>query len=90
LVFGDVQALVKAYPGVPKGLGAKKKYRDPDAIQSTWEALERVLQEAGYHRSGLRKIEAARAIAAHMDVEANASRSFQAFREGLRRVANGG
>jgi hypothetical protein len=86
--FGDIPALASAYPGVPKGLGGKKKYRNPDAINGgTWEALERVLQEAGHFSSGLAKITAARAIAQHMNVEQNTSHSFQVFREGLRRIA---
>jgi len=29
-------------------LGAKERYRDPDAVVNAWEALERVLQQAGY------------------------------------------
>ena len=63
-------------PNIP----AKQGYRDPDAIAGgTWEALERVLQRAGYFRSGLRKIEAARAIAEHMDPARNRSASFRSF-----------
>jgi hypothetical protein len=86
--LGDVPALVKAYAGVPANLGARKKYRDPDAITGgTWEALERVLQEAGHFKAGLAKIAAARTIAPHMNVEANTSRSFLVFRDGLRRLA---
>lgn len=86
--FGDVNALVTAYPGVPQDLGAKKKFRNPDTIPGgTWEALERVLQDAGHFPSGLAKITAARAIAKHLNVEKNTSRSFQVFRDGLRRIA---
>lgn len=83
--FGDVDALVAAYPRVPPSLGQKAPYRDPDAIAGgTWESLERVLQRAGYYQGGLRKIELARTVAAHMDPERNRSRSFQVFRDGLR------
>jgi hypothetical protein len=86
--FGDVAALASAYPGVPRELGAKKKFRNPDAIAGgTCEALERVLQEAGHFSSGLAKITVARAISKHMNVEENMSRSFQVFRDGLRRIA---
>jgi hypothetical protein len=86
--FGDVPALAAAYPGVPPELGAKKKFRNPDAIAGgTWEALERVLQDAGHFSSGLAKITAAKAISNHMNVERNTSRSFQVFRDGLRRIA---
>jgi uncharacterized protein DUF4276 len=81
--FGDVEALCDAYPGVPRSLGNRSRYRDPDAISGTWEALERVLQRAGYHRGGLAKIKAAREISACMEPDRNRSRSFQAFRQGL-------
>jgi hypothetical protein len=82
--FGDTEALALAYPGVPVGLERKARFRDPDAIGGgTWEALERVLQRAGFHRAGLAKIAAARAISAHMEPDRNRSRSFQTFRSGL-------
>ena len=88
--LGDVPALMKAYPGVPPTLGARRKYRDPDKIAGgTWEALERVLQDAGYFKAGLAKIAAARALAPHMNVEVNTSRSFRTFRDGLRRLTKG-
>ncbi|MPZ82238.1 MAG: DUF4276 family protein [Actinophytocola sp.] len=89
--FGDVAAIQRAYPKVSVHLGKQARYRDPDAITGgTWEALERVLQERGYHATGLRKLQAATDIAAYMDVEANRSGSFQAFREGLRRLVKEG
>lgn len=82
--FGDVEALCGAYPGVPRTLDQRARYRDPDAIRGgTWEALERELQRAGHHRGGLSKIKAAREIASRMDPDRNRSRSFQAFRQGL-------
>lgn len=82
-LLGDRDALQKAYPKVAKDLEKKKGYRNPDSIRDTWEALERVLQQAGYHKSGLRKIEAARAIAQHMRPGANRSPSFRVFCQGL-------
>ncbi|MBM4032558.1 MAG: DUF4276 family protein [Planctomycetes bacterium] len=86
--FGDVQALVTAYPGVPASLGEKARFRDPDAIKSgTWEALLRILRKAGYYREGLPKLEVARAVSAHMDPQRNRSRSFQVFRDGLLAMA---
>ncbi|CAN5412383.1 DUF4276 family protein [soil metagenome] len=89
--FGDVPALVGAYPGVPASLGEKARYRDPDAIKGgTAEALERVLREAGHHKGGLAKGRAAEDIAAQMDVEVNTSRSFQKFRDGVRLLTAGG
>jgi hypothetical protein len=89
--FGDIPALRKAYPRVPPSLGKQAGYRDPDAITGgTWEALERVLQTHGYHVAGLRKLQAAGDVATHMDVESNRSKSFQIFRDGLRRLVNEG
>ena len=82
--FGDVEAVRAAYPGVSTSLARRQGFRDPDAIVGgTWEALERVLQRAGHHQGGLRKIEAARAIAEHMHPDRNISRSFRCFRDGL-------
>ena len=83
--FGDVDALVAAYPGVPETLAKKAGFREPDAIKGgTWEALERVLQAAGHHAGGLEKIRAAREIAAQMDPSRNRSTSFRGFRDALR------
>ncbi|MBI5385876.1 MAG: DUF4276 family protein [Verrucomicrobia bacterium] len=82
--FGDVEALAKAYPGVPPTLHRKEKYRDPDAISGgTWETLERVLQRAGYYAAGLPKVELARRLAPLMDPVRNRSRSFQHLISGL-------
>ena len=79
--FGDWQAVHAAYPRVSATLPQKAGYRDPDAILGgTWEALERVLKRAGYFKTGLRKMECARAVAQHMEPERNSSQSFQAFR----------
>jgi hypothetical protein len=80
--FGDVEALVAAYPRVDAHLGQQAAYRDPDAIVGgTWERLESVL--ATYHPGGLEKIRAAQEIAAHMQPERNRSKSFQVFRDAL-------
>lgn len=82
--FGDVPALCAAYPGVPSSLGTKAPYRDPDAIAGgTWQALERVLQKAGYFKGGLSKIALAREMAVHMDPANNRSASFCHFILGL-------
>jgi hypothetical protein len=82
--FGDNEALVAAYPGIPAALNQKAKYRNPDNITGgTWEALEKVLNKARYHLGGLKKIEAARLISQHMNPERNTSKSFQVFRDGL-------
>lgn len=82
--FGDWKAVCAAYPKVPRTVAAKAAYRDPDEIRGgTWEAFLRVLQAAGYFRSGLRKIEAARAIAQHMVPARSTSPSFCALRDVL-------
>jgi hypothetical protein len=80
--FGDVEALVAAYPRVDPNLARQSAYRDPDAITGgTWERLEKVL--AHYHPGGLEKIRAAQEIAAHMQPGRNRSKSFQVFRDAL-------
>ena len=82
--FGDVPALAQAYPGVSPHLASQAPYRDPDTIVGgTWEALERVLQRAGYFGGGLPKIEVAREMAIHMDPVRNTSPSFRQFVSGL-------
>lgn len=64
---------------VAAGGGAPYKIRG-----GTHEALARILRQAGYFTTGLRKIEAARTIAAHMVPARNTSRSFCALRDALR------
>ncbi|WP_199248125.1 DUF4276 family protein [[Phormidium] sp. ETS-05] len=82
--FGDIPAIVKAYPKVSANLASKSSYRNPDAITGgTWEDLERVLQKAGYHQGGLEKNKAAREISQFMELESNCSPSFQAFYLGI-------
>ncbi|WP_126444237.1 DUF4276 family protein [Sulfuricystis multivorans] len=78
--FGDWAAVCQAYPRVPSNLPRQQAFRDPDQIAGgTWEAFERVMQKHGYFKSGLAKIEAARAIGCHLDPARSASRSFKAF-----------
>jgi hypothetical protein len=87
--LGDIDAVRAAYPRVPRALPRRSPFGDPDAIAGgTWEALERVLQEAGYHRGGLEKIRAAREIAAQMEPGRNRSRSFQGFVAAIRETRN--
>jgi hypothetical protein len=82
--LGDVEGLRTAYPGVPASLGSRENFRDPDAVAGgTWEALERVLQKAGYFPGGLGKIELARTMAQHLNSGRNQSRSFRCFVEGI-------
>lgn len=85
--FGDWNAVCAAFPRVPLRIPYKAKYRDPDVIQGgTWEAFERILKRAGFFAGGLRKIEAARAIARHMVPENNKSKSFQVFHSALKEM----
>jgi hypothetical protein len=82
--FGDWTAVCAAYPRVPQTVPSNPRYRDPDAVaKGAWEALERILRKAGYFKTGLRKIELARAVAPHMDPEKNRSHSFRALRSAL-------
>jgi hypothetical protein len=82
--FGDWEAVRAAYWKVPSSVPLKTRYRHPDAITGgTWEAFERVLKRAGYFKNGLRQIEAAHAVAAHMDPLRNTSPSFRALRNVL-------
>ena len=86
--FGDPEALVQAYPRVPATIGRKAQYRNPDAIAGgTWEALERVLQKAGYFPGGMSKVETARNISKYMDPLRNSSKSFQVFRDAVTGLA---
>jgi hypothetical protein len=87
--FGDVRALRTAYPRIPATLSSKAKYRNPDAIAGgTWEALELVLQRAGYFPCGIAKISTAREISKHMVPTRNSSHSFQIFSQGLLDLIN--
>jgi len=82
--FGDISAICQAYPKVSPNLNQQKQYRNPDTIKGgTWEALERVLQKAGYYQGGLEKFKIAREISPCMDPLINKSPSFQIFYQGL-------
>lgn len=79
--FGDWEAVRRAYPRVSRTVTRQRRYRDPDAIRGgTWEAFERVLQHHGYFTTGLRKVEAARAVGAHFDPDRSRSHSFEKLR----------
>lgn len=82
--LGDPTALTTAFPRVPPSYVARARFRNPDAITGgTWEALLRLLQERGYYRTGLPKIEVASKIAPHMSIGSNRSSSFKTFCDGL-------
>ena len=83
-LFGDTEALVAAFPRLPRTLSRQSKYRDPDHVAGgAWESLERLLQRHGYYSAGMPKIEVARAVSEHMDPARNRSHSFKVFRSGL-------
>ncbi len=85
--FGDWEAVRRAYPKVSENTTRKVRYRNPDAISGgTCQAFERILKRHGYFKTGLRKIEAAQAIAAYVEPERNRSHSFAVFRKALAAV----
>ncbi len=78
--FGDWAAVRSAFPRASANVPRRQGFRNADAIAGgTWEAFERVMQTHGYFKGGLLKIEAARAIGAHVDPARSSSRSFRAF-----------
>ncbi len=92
-LLGDKKAVLAAYPK------AKNKILDTyvqDSICDTWEKLAeavypggiRVLKDLGYPQIGIAKSEWSQRIAPHIDVEKNKSKSFQVFRDGLRKLAD--
>lgn len=82
--FGDWAAVRATYPRVASNVLQRQGLRDPDAIAGgTWEVFERIMQRHGYFKGGLAKIEAARAIGAHIEPARNRSRSFLTFYRAL-------
>ena len=82
--FGDWEAVCRAYPRTSANIPRKAAYRHPDSIKGgTWEAFERILQRCGYFEGGLRKVEAARAIARFVDPARNRSDSFLKLRDAI-------
>jgi len=85
--LGDIPAIRVEFPKVPANLYKNKKFRDPDAIKGgTWETLDKLLKDYGYQ--GLFKTDFAKRVAPFMDIEKNRSKSFQVFRDGLRKMVN--
>lgn len=82
--FGDWQAVCRAYPKMNPNVCARRGFRNSDEILGgTWEALQRLLQRAGYYKTGMPKIETARSIARQMNPQVNQSRSFLLLRKTL-------
>ncbi len=87
--FGDWAAVRSAYPRASANVPRRQGFRDPDAIAGgTWEAFERVMQAHGYFKGGLLKIEAARAIGAHIDSARSSSHSLRAFSAAISEVCS--
>lgn len=82
--FGDWSAVKEEYPRVSRDVPQRRGLREPDAILGgTWETFERVMQNHGYFKEGLPKIDTARRIAARVTPDQNRSPSFQAFHAAL-------
>lgn len=80
--FGDWTAVRAAYDKAPEDPSGGASFRDPDAIRGgTWEAFERVMKSE--FRAGLRKREAARRIAEHIEPTRSSSHSFKVFYEAV-------
>ena len=80
--FGDWQAVCKAFPRVSPTVPTRSGYRNPDAINirgGTWEAFEHVLQQKGYCKQGLLKVQTATTMGKHMQPQENRSPSFRMF-----------
>lgn len=74
--FGDWSAVKKVYKRVSAHIPKKRGYRIPDEISDTWEAFERVLQNAGCFTGNLNKPMAATSIGGHYNAQASTSTSF--------------
>lgn len=80
--IGDPAALRSAFTSLPAIDANKGIFRNPDNGGS-WEALHRFPKKHGIYKRSYPKIDAARRIAPRLDVQANRSRSFQVFAQGL-------
>ena len=66
-----------------------------DSICGTWELLadavysggSKLLKKMGYPAAGVAKCDWAGKIAPHMDIDSNGSKSFQVFRDGVRKLS---
>lgn len=80
--IGDPAALRHAFTSLPKIDETKGIFRNPDNGGS-WEALHRFLKKHGIYKNSYPKIDAARRIAPKLNPQANRSRSFRAFLDGV-------
>ncbi|MBC7228209.1 MAG: DUF4276 family protein [Thermoflexales bacterium] len=84
--FGDWDAVCQAYPRAPRDIPRRARYRNPDAIPNPAQNFEHVMQQVGYFKTGLRKIEAAREIGRYLEADRNTSHSFQVFYRALKTI----
>lgn len=80
--LGDLTAVERGLgqPGLAKRLQGTSRYRDPDVMANAKQEMDRLVTQRG-------QLARARAIAPHMDLEANRSRSFRVFISGVRGLA---
>ena len=91
-LLGDRDAVKAAYPNVK---GSVLNGYVQDSICGTWESLADAvhpggsaqLKKAGWPGPGIAKCNWAARITPHVDVNRNRSKSFQVFRDGVRRLA---
>ncbi len=91
-LLGDRKAVEAAYPEAESKV--LENYRQ-DSICGTWEVLADAiypggstkLKKLGFPHTGEAKCDWAEKICPHMTVDSNQSNSFQAFRDGVRRLA---
>lgn len=79
--IGDHEALKKAFTSL-RGKSFPKSFANPDSC-GTWEHLHRFLKKQGIYKGSYPKIAAAKAIAMHMEIERNTSKSFRQFVRGV-------
>jgi hypothetical protein len=90
-ILGDQEAICRAYPEVKTDV--INSYVQ-DSICGTWEKLAdaiykggaNTLTKLGYPHIGQAKCEWAEKISPYFDIEANLSKSFQVFRDGIRKL----
>jgi len=90
--LGDKNAVKKAYPNAKRGI--LNSYIQ-DSICGTWERLadaiypggSTALKKVGWPHIGQTKCIWAEKISPYMNIDANESKSFQVFKDGLRRIA---
>ncbi len=78
MAVSHLEFLVEEESMGSRALRLSESFAENSAIPMP-SAFERILQKRGYCKTGLRKIEAARAIAAHIDPGRNRSHSFSTF-----------